>query len=59
MREVAYQSLLPARRQALQAAAGRALEVLRSDDLEAVYNRLAQISPYSDSPVLSGKILTH
>ena len=39
--EVAYDSLLSGRRQALHAAAGRALESLYADRLEQVYDRLA------------------
>jgi tetratricopeptide (TPR) repeat protein len=39
--DVAYTSLLTARRQALHAAAGRALEGLYADHLEEVYDRLA------------------
>src|SRR5205823_3886704 len=39
--EVAYDSLLISRRQALHAAAGRALESLYADRLEEVYDRLA------------------
>jgi predicted ATPase len=39
--EVAYDSLLTSRRQALHATAGRALESLYADRLEEVYDRLA------------------
>jgi DNA-binding CsgD family transcriptional regulator/tetratricopeptide (TPR) repeat protein len=39
--EVAYESLLRSRRQALHAAAGRAMETLYADRLEEVYDRLA------------------
>jgi class 3 adenylate cyclase/tetratricopeptide (TPR) repeat protein len=39
--EVAYASLLTTHRQALHAAAGRALEVFYADRLEEVYDRLA------------------
>ncbi len=39
--EVAYQSLLAARRQALHTAAGRALEALYADRLDQAYDRLA------------------
>ena len=39
--EVAYESILPARRRLLHAAAGRALETLHADRLEDVYDRLA------------------
>ncbi len=39
--DVAYDSLLTARRQALHAAAGQALETLYADRLEEVYDRLA------------------
>jgi tetratricopeptide (TPR) repeat protein len=39
--EVAYESLLTTRRQALHAAAGSALERLHADRLEEVYDRLA------------------
>ncbi|MBI4610903.1 MAG: tetratricopeptide repeat protein, partial [Candidatus Rokubacteria bacterium] len=39
--EVAYESLLTSRRQALHAAAGQALEGLHADRLEQVYDRLA------------------
>ncbi|MEW6690953.1 MAG: adenylate/guanylate cyclase domain-containing protein, partial [Pseudomonadota bacterium] len=39
--EVAYQSVLAARRQALHAAAGRALEALYADRLDQAYDRLA------------------
>jgi class 3 adenylate cyclase/tetratricopeptide (TPR) repeat protein len=39
--EVAYASLLSARRQALHEAAGRALETLHADRLDQVYDRLA------------------
>ncbi len=39
--EVAYQSLLAARREALHAAAGRALESLYADRLDQAYDRLA------------------
>ncbi|MFQ5946688.1 MAG: tetratricopeptide repeat protein, partial [Anaerolineae bacterium] len=39
--EVAYESLLTPRRQALHGAAGRALEALYADRLEVAYDRLA------------------
>jgi class 3 adenylate cyclase/tetratricopeptide (TPR) repeat protein len=39
--DVAYETLLPGRRRALHAAAGRALEALYVDRLEEVYDRLA------------------
>jgi class 3 adenylate cyclase/tetratricopeptide (TPR) repeat protein len=39
--QVAYESLLAARRQALHAATGRALEGLYADHLDKVYDRLA------------------
>jgi class 3 adenylate cyclase/tetratricopeptide (TPR) repeat protein/transcriptional regulator with XRE-family HTH domain len=39
--DVAYETLLPGRRRALHAAAGRALEALYADRLEEVYDRLA------------------
>lgn len=41
LREVAYERLLPFRRQALHAEVGRALETLHDGGLEAVYDRLA------------------
>jgi class 3 adenylate cyclase/tetratricopeptide (TPR) repeat protein len=41
MQEVAYQSLLAARREVLHAAAGRTLESLYADGLDQAYDRLA------------------
>ncbi|MBI4588589.1 MAG: AAA family ATPase [Candidatus Rokubacteria bacterium] len=49
--EVAYESLLTPRRQALHAAAGRALEALYAGRLEEVYDRLAyHYSRTDDAP---------
>jgi DNA-binding SARP family transcriptional activator len=41
IRDVAYESLSPARRQVLHAAAGAALEAIHGPQLEEVYDRLA------------------
>ena len=46
--EVAYDSLLTTRRQALHAVAGQALEVLYADQLEDVIDRLAYHYAHTD-----------
>ena len=56
--EVAYESLLPARRQALHAAAGRALEKMYADRLEEVYDRLAYHYSKTDEAAKAVEYLT-
>ncbi|MBI3028821.1 MAG: hypothetical protein HYY64_04840 [Candidatus Rokubacteria bacterium] len=56
--EVAYESLLPARRQALHAAAGRALEKMYADRLEEVYDRLAYHYAKTDEAAKAVEYLT-
>ncbi len=57
--EVAYESLLPARRQALHAAAGRALEQLYAVRLEEVYDHLAHHYSKTDDAAKAVEYLTH
>jgi hypothetical protein len=57
--EVAYISLLTPRRQALHAAAGRALEVLYADRLEEVYDRLAYHYAQTADAAKAVDYLTH
>jgi class 3 adenylate cyclase/tetratricopeptide (TPR) repeat protein len=57
--EVAYISLLTPRRQALHAAAGRALEALYADRLEEVYDRLAYHYAQTEEAAKAVDYLTH
>ena len=57
--DVAYTSLLTARRQALHAAAGRALEVLYADRLEVVYDRLAYHYAQTEETAKAVEYLTY
>lgn len=56
--DVAYESLLVARRKALHAAAGRALERLYADRLDEVYDRLAHHYAQTDDAVRAVEYLT-
>jgi len=56
--EVAYESLLPARRQALHAAAGRTLEKMYADRREEVYDRLAYHYSKTDEAAKAVEYLT-
>ncbi|MFZ1061683.1 MAG: adenylate/guanylate cyclase domain-containing protein [Candidatus Rokuibacteriota bacterium] len=56
--EVAYQSLLAARRQALHGAAGRALEALHADRLDQAYDRLAYHYSKTDNASKAVEYLT-
>ncbi len=56
--EVAYESLLPARRQTLHAAAGRALEKMYADRREEVYDRLAYHYSKTDEAAKAVEYLT-
>ena len=56
--DVAYESLLTARRKALHAAAGRALERLYADRLDEVYDRLAHHYAQTDDAVRAVEYLT-
>jgi tetratricopeptide (TPR) repeat protein len=56
--EVAYASLLTTRRQALHAAAGRALEALYAHRLEDAYDRLAYHYAQTDEAVKAVEYLT-
>ncbi|MBI3624638.1 MAG: AAA family ATPase [Candidatus Rokubacteria bacterium] len=57
--EVAYESLPPSRRQALHAAAGRALERLYAGRLEEVYDHLAYHYSKTDEAPKAVEYLTH
>jgi class 3 adenylate cyclase/tetratricopeptide (TPR) repeat protein/DNA-binding XRE family transcriptional regulator len=57
--DVAYQTLLPGRRQALHAAAGRAFEHLYADRLEDVYDRLAHHYSRTDDHDKAVSYLVH
>jgi class 3 adenylate cyclase/transcriptional regulator with XRE-family HTH domain/tetratricopeptide (TPR) repeat protein len=56
--DVAYETLLPGRRRALHAAAGRALEALYADRLEEVYDRLAHHYARTDESPKAVEYLT-
>jgi len=56
--EVAYQTLLSGRRQALHAAAGRALEQLHAGRLEEVYDRLVYHYPKAEETAKAVLYLT-
>jgi len=56
--EVAYQSLLAARREALHAAAGRTLESLYADRLDQAYDRLAYHYSKTDNAPKAVEYLT-